>query len=351
MSPEQRRDFESEWPRLVPRLQALLARKNISAAHREDLIQETALRLYAVWDRVDRSRPAWALTMTIALNLVRDQARRLDLSSTFGQVPETVGGDDVENAALARVELAQVKTALSGLSVLQRSALLEEIGIHNGANDGNTAKMRRMRARRKLKDTLDRGVGLLLFPARRLLDVTQAMLSLRDAVARAGSCAVCMLLGLGSLVAVPSGPEGPGIAADYEYPGTGAIAVSADDTFVAGSVVVAPDSRRAARAERGSRSGGTRAGGGRGGEPRRTGGLTGTAIPVQVPIAAPDPSGGVTVPAPPGGISGDPLPGLPGSGSGGGESEGPLPSPSLPTGASPTDPVAAVDAVLEGADL
>lgn len=76
MSPDKKRDFESEWALLATRLKSFLSRKNVPAGKHDDLIQETALRLYKIWDTVDRARPAWALTVTIALNLLRDEYRR-----------------------------------------------------------------------------------------------------------------------------------------------------------------------------------------------------------------------------------------------------------------------------------
>ena len=59
MSPEKKRDFEAEWPLLARRLRFFLGRKHVPHAQQDDLIQDTALRLYKMWDSVDRTRPAW----------------------------------------------------------------------------------------------------------------------------------------------------------------------------------------------------------------------------------------------------------------------------------------------------
>jgi len=203
MSPEMRKDFEAEWPLLARRLNAFLGRKQIGPDQREDLVQETALRLYGAWERVDRSRSAWALTATIALNLIRDQGRRYQQSSLpVAEVPEPTCSDDVEQIALARVELGRVNAALAEMTPAQRSVLLEEVGSANGSAATPATKMRRLRARRKLRQMLERSMAVVL-PFRRVTEVGQAVTIFRDSFARVGSCLACMVLGVGSFMGLP----------------------------------------------------------------------------------------------------------------------------------------------------
>src|SRR5688500_16692692 len=179
MSPEKKRDFESEWPLLAKRLKSFLARKNVPVTKQDDLIQDTALRLYKMWDTVDRNRPAWALTVTIALNLLRDEYRRAPHADVVSELPDIPQNYDVERAGLARVEIGRVRQALAEMSPAHRLVLLAEVGHPSGVIDAG-AKMRRMRARRKLTEILERVSAIFVLPARRLADVAQAMVGARD---------------------------------------------------------------------------------------------------------------------------------------------------------------------------
>lgn len=207
MSPEKKRDFEAEWPLLSRRLRLFLTRKRVPASQQDDLMQETALRLYKMWESVDRSRPAWQLTVTIALNLLRDEYRRADHSDVVADLPEIPHSYDLERAGLARIELGRVRTALAEMSDAHRSVLLAEVGQHYESAEPSTDKMRRMRARRKLTQILERVSGLFLLPARRLNEMGQALFGMRDSLATGASCLVCTVLGVGLAVSVPLTPQ------------------------------------------------------------------------------------------------------------------------------------------------
>lgn len=207
MSPEKKRDFEAEWPLLARRLRHFLSRKKVLPSQQDDLIQETALRLYKMWDSVDRTRPAWALTVTIALNLLRDEYRRSAHADVVADLPELAHTYDVERAGLARVELARVRAALAEMSPAHRAVLLAEVGhAGSGAVDAGE-KMRRMRARRKLTAILERVSAVILMPVKRLTEIVQAVVAARDPLAAGTSCLLCTVLGFGMAVSVPFTPE------------------------------------------------------------------------------------------------------------------------------------------------
>jgi DNA-directed RNA polymerase specialized sigma24 family protein len=202
MSPEKKRDFESEWPSLARRLRSFLGRKKVPASKQDDLIQETALRLYKMWDSVDRNRPAWALTVTIALNLLRDEYRRAPHSDVVSDLPDIPQSYDVERAGIARMELGRVRAALAEMSPAHRLVLLAEVG-HGGNVVDAGDKMRRMRARRKLTEILERVSAIFVLPARRLSDLAQAIVGVREGMLAGVSCILCTVLGIGVAVSVP----------------------------------------------------------------------------------------------------------------------------------------------------
>ena len=202
MSPEKKRDFESEWPQLARRLRSFLGRKKVPATKQDDLIQETALRLYKMWDSVDRNRPAWALTVTIALNLLRDEYRRAPHSDLATDLPDIAQNYDVERAGLARIELGRVKAALAEMSPAHRLVLLAEVGQGPSVVDAGD-KMRRMRARRKLTEILERVSAIFVLPARRIADMAQAAVGIREGLFAGMSCVLCTVLGIGVAVIVP----------------------------------------------------------------------------------------------------------------------------------------------------
>ena len=183
MSPEAKRSFEAEWAVLARRLRLLLARKRVDPAQHDDLLQETALRLVSMWDSVDRRRELWPLTVTIALNLLRDRGRVVNKDDLVGEMPEMRSLTDVETAGIARMELAKVREAMNQLSDSHRSILMREIGGHYAAAlpDGAADKMLRMRARRKLRSALEKVSGLVALRFRRFGDLLEGLVVMREA--------------------------------------------------------------------------------------------------------------------------------------------------------------------------
>jgi DNA-directed RNA polymerase specialized sigma24 family protein len=298
MSPEKKRDFESEWPSLARRLRSFLARKKVPAAKQDDLIQETALRLYKMWDSVDRNRPAWALTVTIALNLLRDEYRRAPHSDIVSDLPDIPQNYDVERAGLARIELGRVRAALAQMSPAHRLVLLAEVGQGAGNVVDAGDKMRRMRARRKLTEILERVSAIFVLPAKRLADMAHALVGVRDGLLTGMSCVLCTVLGIGVAVSVPfSSGRADASTLRGEGPGERA-AVAAHSIMVAGA-----NSSLVADADLANPTGGRRASSGdtgAAGEP--------TSLPELPPVPAPPTTEPPTVPLPERGPQGGPPP-------------------------------------------
>lgn len=209
MTPERRRDFEHQWPTIQSGLKGLLARKKVPFGDHDDLIQETALRLYGMWGRVDPSRSPWPLAVTIALNLVRDGSRRRPIREVASaDVPDVPDSHEVERAGLARVELGRVRDALHELSPAYRSALLMEVGDATVSSTAGSAaqKMTRVRARRKLVQLVEKVSALL--PLRYLrfwrwqlsTEAGQWFMGMRDGVL-ALPCLACLAVGVTTVLA------------------------------------------------------------------------------------------------------------------------------------------------------
>jgi RNA polymerase sigma factor (sigma-70 family) len=276
MGADTSRSFVSEWPALQKRLTAMLARRRIPESLREDIVQETGLRLWRNWDRIDPDRPVWPFALTIAVNLVRDEIRERALMERKLVIPDDPIPLDIEELALMRIELERVAEALNKLTAAQRSALLAEVGAQSVERVNTPAiKMLRMRARRRLKLMLEEasavvapvGWSLRSFYRR----VEEVLLKLPvDGFSALSSASICLLCVAAALVPafgsrqdgvlgkaysiVPGGYEYKTVSLDVAGPTSRAAdlrPVSADD---AGHVAVAaaPAARRNAPGPGGS---------------------------------------------------------------------------------------------------
>lgn len=154
------RSFEEEWPGVATGLDRVLARRRVPKALRDDIVQETGLRVLKNWDHFDMQRPLWPLALTIAMNLVRDDVRERTRHVRVALVPTEASDCDIEREALARLELKRVEEAMELLSPAQRSVLLAEVGAGTGEHLTSSAvNMLRMRARRRLKGLLEQVSG------------------------------------------------------------------------------------------------------------------------------------------------------------------------------------------------
>lgn len=157
--------FEEAWPGLAATVRRMLAAKRVPLDLHDDIVQETGLRLFAMWPRLDLGRPVQNLAVTIALNLARDSARMGSSHPVVGAVPDIADPADVERSALARVELGRVARALGTLRSAHRSVLLTQVDHTHGAPEVGPGALRvmRLRARRHLQAVLDRA-GYALAP-------------------------------------------------------------------------------------------------------------------------------------------------------------------------------------------
>lgn len=157
MSPEEY--FATLWPELVPKLRTMLARAGAPVSERDDLVQETALRLYRMWPKVDHERGIEPLARRIAMNAWRDQWRRRGDREVLGDVPEVATGPDTERVALARIEVREVSRALGRLrpstaAVLRVAAADAESDPSIEGGTPAALRMARCRARRALQASL-----------------------------------------------------------------------------------------------------------------------------------------------------------------------------------------------------
>lgn len=175
--------FEAVWPDLERRIHRFLSSKKVPDSQREDVVQETGLRLYRMWAQVDPAGSPIGLALTIAMNIVRDNARRDSHRQVVEIEPDVPALCDVERSGLARLELSRVRRALSELTPAQRSVLLSELDRNQTPPEASAAaiKMLRMRARRNLSAILERaGCGILVARWRRLFGVPQQVFVPRD---------------------------------------------------------------------------------------------------------------------------------------------------------------------------
>ncbi|HYP24320.1 MAG TPA: sigma-70 family RNA polymerase sigma factor [Actinomycetota bacterium] len=207
-------DFEQQWPDLAKRLDTMLAGKRVPAHKRDDIVQETGLRLFRMWGQVDPERPLWALVVTIALNLLRDEARKHPEREVLGLVPDRAADQDVERAGLARLEWRRVQSAMTQLSPDHRSILMAELGDEYAtpSRGPNATKMLRMRARRRLNALLDvaSASGVLIgVKVRRLFDFERHVIAIRGLMSSSENLAAPAAAGFLSAVALFAAAAGP----------------------------------------------------------------------------------------------------------------------------------------------
>ena len=222
MSPELVGAFEKQWPEVSKRLEGLLASKNVPVCKRDDVVQETGLRLFGMWEKVDRARPVWPLVVTIALNLLRDEARRNPEREVLGTVPDMPTINDVEHEGLARIEFERVQQALAQLSPSHRNVLLDEITPHAEVpkEARNAHKMMRLRARRALTTLLETAVlraGLAGFKIRKSLGLNDPLLPMKIGPGESGAASAAALA-LAALLFGTMQAQPPSVAHASEKP-------------------------------------------------------------------------------------------------------------------------------------
>src|SRR5690349_5752483 len=106
--------FAEEWPTLSRRLAGTLRRRGLSGSDRDDVVQETAMRVFQAWTQLDSKRSLEPFAQTVAINVWRDRLRRAKFEDSVAHVPDQVGPDDsVEQICVLRDELAEVGRSLA----------------------------------------------------------------------------------------------------------------------------------------------------------------------------------------------------------------------------------------------
>jgi DNA-directed RNA polymerase specialized sigma24 family protein len=146
--------FATDWPRLASGLKWMLARAGAPAWDQEDLVQETALRLFRMWPSIDATRPVEPLARRIAANAWTDQWRRRGQREQLGNVPDAATAVDTERAVLARLDVEEVGRALKAMRPVTAQTLRAAVRESEGGGDGTptsaAVRMARTRARRLL---------------------------------------------------------------------------------------------------------------------------------------------------------------------------------------------------------
>lgn len=157
--------FEEAWPELETRLRRSLTARGVPAQDRDDVVQETALRVYRVWDSLDATRSAWPFVVTVAVNywrdIVRERTGRIATVQPMATI-EVTDHHDVERDVLARQELASVRAAWGALAPEQRRLLLATEEFADTVRPLRPAeRVARMRVRRQLARTVGRASALI----------------------------------------------------------------------------------------------------------------------------------------------------------------------------------------------
>lgn len=159
--------FRSEWTPMSKRIAGSLARRGLQPSDRDDVMQETAMRLFRGWEQLDPDRPVEPYARVIATNVWRDSMRRGPRDEPVEQLPETGSpADAVEHVCVVRDELSRVRRAM-GLLRPEQSRVLYAIAAEEMGDTGvrppvaDALRMARMRARRDLRAVLQTASGFL----------------------------------------------------------------------------------------------------------------------------------------------------------------------------------------------
>lgn len=160
-----RESFDEAWPALAERLRRTLTARGVPAQDRDDVVQETALRVYRSWTGLDPNRPAWPFVITVGLNIWRDVIR--ERTGRIAQCHPTehieiTADHDVERDVLAREELASTVVAMRSLAPEQRRLLLATEEFGDRVRPLRPAeRVARMRARRQLARAVGRASAVV----------------------------------------------------------------------------------------------------------------------------------------------------------------------------------------------
>lgn len=154
---EETQSFVERWPALERRLHRVLIGMRVPVAWHDDIVQETSITMYRLWDKLDHFHPIWPFVRVVAERVAIAEGRRHSKVELRSELPEEAD-IDAETLALWRVDIERVRAALSSLSRRDREVLLAEINEALPlALRSSALKMTRMRARKRLRDFLGDG--------------------------------------------------------------------------------------------------------------------------------------------------------------------------------------------------
>lgn len=239
--------FETEWNGVSVRISATLARRGISASDREDVLQETAIRLFRSWNRLDEERPVEPYARAVANNVWRDMLRRAPKEDLV-DVPEAVSSaDSVEHVAVVRDEFSRVRRALCAMrpdqSRLLYAVAAEELGDAAPTPATDAVRMARMRARRQLRMALEVASGFAAAFWAGVTRLGRGTLSNPAPVTMVSTAAGALAVVL--LSPVPAAPAAPDVAAGPN-PNVVVTQVASGTGSAAASRLVAPAARTSA---------------------------------------------------------------------------------------------------------
>lgn len=144
-------DFERDWPELRARVQRSLAGWRVPAWLEEDILQETAVKIWNLRAQIDPARSVEGLAARIAVNLLKDHLRGERFLVTGADIPIPAGAQDVENEVIARDEWRRVRSALTRLNPARRAALMAAVFGDGSDRTPVALRMMKMRARKQLR--------------------------------------------------------------------------------------------------------------------------------------------------------------------------------------------------------
>jgi DNA-directed RNA polymerase specialized sigma24 family protein len=130
---EMERFFTDDWPEHVRKLRAALIRRGLPTHDLDDVIQETALRVYRHWANIDFTSALTPLLVTVALRAWFDLGRRYHPTEDIENIPEQPDpAARVESTVLARLELGRVGNALRTMPPTAAAVLRDVVTEHAG---------------------------------------------------------------------------------------------------------------------------------------------------------------------------------------------------------------------------
>jgi RNA polymerase sigma factor (sigma-70 family) len=157
--------FDTEWIAVSARLNGILAHRGVPRCDRDDILQETAIRLLRSWDRLDPARQVEPYARVVAANVWRDSLRRAPKEDPVEHLPDVLPArEDTEQICMVRDDFSRVGRALHSMrpehSRVLYAVAAEELGQEEPHVASDALRMTRMRARKHLRLVLEAASGI-----------------------------------------------------------------------------------------------------------------------------------------------------------------------------------------------